>query len=137
MCWPRFQGSREILITKALTLGAWMVESGLQGDGLTPQRVLSFFRTMTHENLESYTKNAALWKGSVSAGDIIYTPVGSLIAERAGPDMDNVGVKQCIIVQDGERALVSPAEPAHRIERCVCLCADLWAWLGGVWLVAG
>ena len=59
---------------------------------ITPHRASLFMQMMDSAKLSEYVKSHRLYCGSVSTGEVLYTPIGFCCVERIGRDLDATGL---------------------------------------------
>lgn len=86
-------GTRDILMTSKKSLHDFLAASGGTVDA---SQLGNLFVNMTPEDFEKFTASVNVWKASLKPSDLLYTPMGMVIAESVG-EADSVSVRATLV----------------------------------------
>ena len=84
--------TRNLIMAPFADMAKFMAEKHQIADkSITPHRASLFMQMMDSAKLSEYVKSHRLYCGSVSTGEVLYTPIGFCCVERIGRDLDATG----------------------------------------------
>ena len=96
--WEFGAGSELMMAPFSAVLKAYE-EASCQKKDLKEEDVFAFFANMPAEGLEQLAQAKQLWSCTRTAGDIVYTPPGWVIAERLLGSADSWGFRKAAVAK--------------------------------------